>query len=87
MNSFKKMPAKKRVLTAEQEFEIMKLVLDKFLWLGTATIALGVLVLTLGWETVPNSLLIVVAGAIILILFIVLIVREYEWMAKQHKFF
>ena len=32
----------KKRLTQQQEFEIMKLVLDKFLWLGFAVMAYGV---------------------------------------------
>ena len=32
----------KKRMTQQQEFEIMKLVLDKFLWLGFAIVAFGV---------------------------------------------
>ncbi len=67
--------AKKR-LSQQQEFEIMKLVLDKFLWIGFGIMVYGVwqmfqenIALGLGWAA---------AGAIVLILFLVLIIREYE---------
>ena len=69
----------KRHLTKQEEFEIMKLVLDKFLWLGTGIIAYGfykmVTGTTMGW-----GFSILVAGAILLILFAYILIREYEFM-------
>ena len=66
----------KRRLTEQQEFDIMKLVLDKFLWLGFGIMAFGL------WQmynsTVPEGLTFIVAGAIILLLFMWIIVKEYE---------
>lgn len=66
----------KRRLSEQQEFEIMKIVLDKFLWLGFGIMAYGLylmyaadLQLGLSW---------MVAGAVILLLFTWIIVREYE---------
>ena len=57
----------------------MKLVLDKFLWLGTAIIAYGFYKMltgtTMGW-----GFTILIAGAILLILFAFILVREYEFM-------
>ncbi len=66
----------KKKLTGQQEFEIMKLVLDKFLWLGFVVMAYGL------WsmfnETIQTGLTWIVVGAVLLILFVVLIVKEYE---------
>lgn len=66
----------KKRLTQQQEFDIMKLVLDKFLWLGTIVMAYG------GWRLFQEEYAIgfswIVAGAIILVLFMVLIIKEYE---------
>ena len=66
----------KRRLTEHQEFEIMKLVLDKFLWLGFGIMAYGLylmynanLQIGLAW---------IIAGAVILFLFSWIIVKEYE---------
>jgi uncharacterized membrane protein len=54
----------------------MKLVLDKFLWLGFAIMAFGLYQMyAVG---IPVGLMWIVAGAIVLILFMVLIVKEYE---------
>lgn len=66
----------KRRLSEQQEFEIMKLVLDKFLWLGFGIMAFGL------YEMFANGIQIglswMVAGAIILLIFTWIIVKEYE---------
>jgi len=67
---------KKKRLSQAQEFEIMKLVLDKFLWLGFAIMAYGLL--RMFNLDITNGLLIIITGAIILLIFMVLIVKEYE---------
>jgi hypothetical protein len=70
---------KKKRLTENQEFEIMKLVLDKFLWLGFAVMAWGLYKLfTFGWDAVQDAVLLFIGGAVILVVFMILIVREYE---------
>ena len=66
----------KKRLTEQQEFEIMKLVLDKFLWLGFIIMGFGLYQMyALG---IAFGLMWMVAGAILLILFMLLIVKEYE---------
>ncbi|MBI4149482.1 hypothetical protein HY491_03465 [Candidatus Woesearchaeota archaeon] len=67
--------AKKR-LSKQQEFEIMKLVLDKFLWLGTAILGIGMYKVIV--NDIENSLGLFIAGVVVLIIFVVLLVREYE---------
>jgi len=67
----------KKQLTEAQEFEIMKLVLDKFLWLGFAIMAIGFFVAVSG-GSLFNAIAYLVAGALVLVLFMVLIVKEYE---------
>lgn len=66
----------KKRLTTDQEFEIMKLVLDKFLWLGTIIMIFGLWVMFNG--TVLDGFALITIGAIILIIFLILIVKEYE---------
>ena len=66
----------KKRLTEQQEFEIMKLVLDKFLWLGFAIMGVGLYTMFTG--TMQEGLMWIIAGAILLIIFVVIIVREYE---------
>jgi len=66
----------KKRLTAQQEFEIMKLVLDKFLLLGFAIMGFGLWQM---WQvSIPAGLVWIVAGAVVLVLFMMLIVKEYE---------
>ena len=66
---------KKRLSRAE-EFDIMLIVLDKFLWVGMAIVGFGL------WRifttTIANGISIMLIGIIVLILFLVIIVREYE---------
>ncbi|MBW2984231.1 hypothetical protein KY361_03895 [Candidatus Woesearchaeota archaeon] len=66
----------KKRLTAQQEFDIMKLVLDKFLWLGFVVMAYGLYqMFNVG---IPIGLTWIITGAVVLILFTVIIVKEYE---------
>ena len=66
----------KKRLTPSEEFEIMKLVLDKFLWLGVAIMGFGLYRIFIG--TTMNGFALIIIGAILLILFLILIVKEYE---------
>ena len=66
----------KKRLTEQQEFEIMKLVLDKFLWVGFIIMVFGVYKMTV--QNLLNGLLWFGAGVFLLVLFIILIVKEYE---------
>lgn len=70
----------KKRLTQQQEFEIMKLVLDKFLWLGFGIMAFGLYVLVISAETVATGFAFMLAGAIILVIFMLLLIKEYEIM-------
>ena len=72
----KKKKMKKR-LTQAEEFEIMKLVFDKFLWLGVAVMAYGFFLIVSGPAT-SKAISFLVAGVVILVLFIWLLIREYE---------
>ena len=68
----------KKRLTGQQEFEIMKLVLDKFVWLGFIVMGFGMYKMFV--SSVSAGLLWIVVGAVLLILFMVLIVKEYEFV-------
>lgn len=67
----------KRRLTEQQEFEILKLVLDKFLWLGFIIMGWG-LYLILNTRSMTPGLWYILSGAAVLILFVVLMVKEYD---------
>ncbi|MFH1408696.1 MAG: hypothetical protein ABIH34_02210 [Nanoarchaeota archaeon] len=69
----------KKRLTQQEEFEIMKLVLDKFLWLGFGVMAYGLFVMaTADVNPFSRGLSFIVGGALVLIIFMIIIVREYE---------
>lgn len=69
--------ARKKRLSEQQEFEIMKLVLDKFLWLGFIVMGWG-MYLSLTAESIMEGVWHLVAGAVLLLLFLIIIVKEYE---------
>lgn len=70
-------PKGKKTLSQQQEFEIMKIVLDKFLWLGIALIGIG-LYFMLTLRDMTAKLDVFLAGVIILIIIIWLLVKEYK---------
>lgn len=67
----------KKRLSEAQEFEIMKIVLDKFLWLGFIVMGWG-MYLSLTAESILEGIWHMIAGAVMLLLFLVIIVKEYE---------
>lgn len=67
----------KKRMTEDQEFQIMKLVLDKFLWLGFIVMGWGMFIAIRDVAVLPG-LWYMIAGAVLLILFVVIIVKEYE---------
>ena len=67
----------KKRLTISQEFEIMKLVLDKFLWLGFGIMAFGVYRM-IETADIANGIYHLITGVVVLLLFLIVIVKEYE---------
>lgn len=72
-----KHPKIKRRMTEQQEFEIMKIVLDKFLWLGFGVMGWGAFTM-LRDAVVTPGIWFIAAGAVLLVLFVWIIVHEYE---------
>ena len=72
--------ARKKKMNAQQEFEIMKLVLDKFLWLGFIVMGWG-MYQSLSQSSIMAGLWYMIAGAVLLLLFLMIIVKEYEIIA------
>ncbi|MCP3686685.1 MAG: hypothetical protein GY861_28950 [bacterium] len=70
------MVKKKKRLSQQQEFEILKIVLDKFLWIGFGIMVLGLY--EMYNRALQNGLYLMLAGAIVLVIFIMILVREYE---------
>jgi hypothetical protein len=67
----------KRRMTEQQEFEIMKLVMDKFLWLGFIVMGWGLFSLLREGQVYPGVWYLI-AGASLLIVFVLIIIKEYE---------
>ena len=75
---FKKKSMKKR-LTQSEEFEIMKLVLDKFLWLGFGIMAIGFYNVSLyGMDKFAQGFGFMVSGCLLLGLAVLILIKEYE---------
>lgn len=69
----------KKRLTQSEEFEIMKLVLDKFLWLGFGVMAFGFYnVAVYGLERFIQGIGFMVSGCFLLGLAVIILVKEYE---------
>jgi ABC-type transport system involved in cytochrome bd biosynthesis fused ATPase/permease subunit len=69
----------KKKLTQQQEFDVMKLVLDKFLWIGTLIMLYSLYVVAVqGWQNWSEALAIFISGAVILVIFMWIIIKEYE---------
>ncbi|PIO03295.1 hypothetical protein COT48_05460 [Candidatus Woesearchaeota archaeon CG08_land_8_20_14_0_20_47_9] len=66
----------KKRLTKDEEFEILKLVLDKILWLGFGIMAFGLYQVFA--STTRNGFYAMFAGVVILIIFVVIVFKEYE---------
>lgn len=67
----------KKQLTRQEEFEIMKLVMDKFLWLGVGIMALGFYQLV-SISDFWQGFSILITGAIILLIFMAILLKEYK---------
>lgn len=69
----------KKRLTQAEEFEILKLVLDKFLWMGLGIMGFGFYTLVMGQqESLIRGISIMFGGAVVLMLFMFLLLKEYE---------
>jgi|TARA_B100000315_G_C14133018_1_gene387742 hypothetical protein len=67
-------------MSNEQEFQIMKLVFDKFLWVGTLTMLYGFYKLVTLSINPWYGLSIIIAGAIMMFLFMWILVKEYRFL-------
>lgn len=68
----------KKQMTRSEEFDILKLVLDKFLWLGVLIMAFGFYRMVTFSENVWFGLVVMLAGAAFMLIFAVLLLKEYH---------
>ncbi len=69
----------KRHLTRQEEFDILKIVLDKFLLLGVLILGFGLYKIVEGTDFL-NGLYVLLGGAVLLIIIAIVLVREYEFI-------
>jgi len=67
---------RKRRLSENEEFKIMTLVLDKFLWIGAALMGWGL------YESIANTFQqgfwYILSGALVMLIFAIVIIKEFE---------
>ncbi|MCA9478197.1 MAG: hypothetical protein KC535_03570 [Nanoarchaeota archaeon] len=73
------MAKQKRHLTKAEEFDIMKIVLDKFLLLGVIILSMG-LYMIVSASSVTYGFIVLATGAIVMIIFALILVREYNFL-------
>jgi hypothetical protein len=73
------MKKSKKRMTIDQEFEILKLVLDKYLWLGTGIMVFGLYKIIID-PNIAQGVSLIIVGTVLLLLFVWLIVKEYEFL-------
>lgn len=78
---FKK-PENKIMLTPDEEFQLFKLVIDKYLWLGVIGVVAGVYCLFNKTSDVGLGLMLTLFGAMILMAFTAIMVRHFDF--KRH---
>jgi hypothetical protein len=70
----------KRHLSSQEEFDILKLVLDKFLWMGVIIMAYGFYRIVGTTANIWTSILILAAGVVLMLIFTWMLLREYHVM-------
>lgn len=68
----------KRRLSESEEFQVMKLVLDKFLWIGAALMGWGLYKAIVA--PFMEGFWFILAGALVMLVFAWVIIREFERM-------
>lgn len=68
----------KRKLSVSEEFEVMKLVLDKFLLIAAAIMVYGIY-LVIDRGDITASIYYFITSIVLLLLFMILIIKEYEF--------
>jgi len=71
---------KKRSMSKTEEFELMKIVIDKFLLFAVFLLSFGFYRLMSGVGLFGFNILIIVSGVILLLLFVALLAKEYEYV-------
>lgn len=77
-------PKQKLILSREEEFSILKLILDKFLWISTFALGFGLyMIVNPTYDDANLGILIMLVGAFLFLLFTGIIMKEI----KTHRNF
>jgi membrane protein implicated in regulation of membrane protease activity len=70
----------KKHLTRQEEFDILKIVIDKFLLLGVFLLAFGMYNIITASTSMVLGLSVMLGGVVLLIILCVILIREYEFI-------
>lgn len=70
----------KKHLTRQEEFDILKIVIDKFLLLGVFLLGYGLFRIIENSADFAIGLSVIIGGVILLVILTIVLVREYEFI-------
>ena len=70
----------KRHLTRQEEFDVLKIVLDKFLLLGVFLLAYGLYKIIESTTSIMMGLSVMLGGVVLMIILAIILVKEYEFI-------
>lgn len=70
----------KKHLTRQEEFDILKIVIDKFLLLGVFLLAFGIYNIITSSTSMILGLAVMLGGVVLLIILSVILIKEYEFI-------
>ncbi len=70
----------KKHLTRQEEFDILKIVMDKFLLLSTFLLAYGLWKIVESATNMIMGIAVMMGGVILLIILTVMLIKEYEFI-------
>lgn len=70
----------KKHLTRQEEFDILKIVIDKFLLLGIFLLGYGLFKIIESSQEFAVGLAVIIGGVLLLIILTIILVKEYEFI-------
>jgi hypothetical protein len=70
----------KKHLTRQEEFDVLKIVIDKFLLLGVFLLGYGLFKIIESSTEFAVGLAVIIGGVLLLIILTIILVREYEFI-------
>jgi len=70
----------KRHLTRQEEFDVLKIVIDKFMLLGVFLLAYGLYKIIESTTSILPGFFVMLSGVVLLIILAIIFVKEYEFI-------